>query len=199
MSDKPEPIEVLEIDARFTPVVSEITWVDHERAIALGMVGEFQTYITGPRLTGGEYRNGYWGQRYTVTSIQCGYRYVTRKYWGRDSPVTELESAGTVLTCTWETGEVTQHMTAWDSSRDEIVQQPTLPQRKVRLRVGRYVHVPAPAEHQCSLCQPGVIGIMERQYRLAFLDRETVLRDADLIAMHHKNVHTTESVSLAKG
>lgn len=186
------------VDVRYRVTESAVTWVTYERALALGMISEFQTSVIGPRLVGGVYSSGYWGDRYEVTEIVCGYRYVTRKYWGHAEPVTELEGAGTYITSRWSDGTSSSHCTSWDSDRDTVHSQPKLQRRVSLLKVGKFRRVMPASEHVCSLCKPGIIGMMERQYRRGLLGLGQMMRDVELIYSHNKNILPSQGVSLTK-
>ncbi len=62
----------------------------------------------GPRVVGGTYRDGYWGQRYTVEKIQ-------REPFA--------------ITVRWEegpnAGKTASHATPWEAKRDRVIEQPT--------------------------------------------------------------------------
>lgn len=66
----------------------------------------------GPRVVGGRYLCGYWGQEYTVTEI-CE---------GADSRISWTDLS---ITCKWADGRVTTHCTSWDAKWDRVVSQPT--------------------------------------------------------------------------
>lgn len=58
----------------------------------------------GPRVVGGRYYCGYWGQEYTVTAIEFP------KDWRK-----------VAITCDWQDGTTTTHATAWNSKRDRVI------------------------------------------------------------------------------
>lgn len=188
------------MDARYTVTRSAVTWVSLERATALGMIGPYQRMVLGPRMVGGVYRNAYWSDTYQVTSVVCGYRYVTRKYWGADEPVTELDSVGVYLECKWSDGHTTRHCTSWDE-RDTIISQPPLPVRLVTRTpevAVRLKFVPFGPNHDCSLCRPGLIGKVEKHYRRGMVNLDEVMSDAFWVGQHHKNISEGPGVSLSK-
>lgn len=63
---------------------------------------------TDPRVVGGTYRSGYWGDTYEVLSIQWDERGWLVNVIVRD-----------------EHGVQRGHCTAWDARRDEVISQPS--------------------------------------------------------------------------
>lgn len=71
-------------------------------------IDQWTAHDIGPRVEGGSYLHGSWGETYTVESI--------RPYRHNGMPWS--------MTVRWESGAVTTHHTAWRHGRDQIVRQP---------------------------------------------------------------------------
>lgn len=184
--------------------------VDYTDALSVGWVSGFGYPASeiGPRVVGGVYRSGYWHETYRVLALKVGLELTSRIEAGR--LICEPRIVGWWMEVQWDgNGNTTKFSTAWDyDPGNRVVSLPALPKRvrsvtarvtRVPGHLPRWHHIILPnGTHLCSLCRPGIIGTLEREWRRGTATEGELMRAVQVIQQHNAYIAGVPGVSLAK-